>query len=81
MVARIARLDPDLALLAHRNALRRDASSQPDKDNPGTTRKLLESVALDMLLDRTFRNRPVVNFQGTPDELDTIAAAAPDLGS
>src|SRR4051812_22789158 len=64
MVGRIARLDPNLALLTHRVTLRRDALSPSESGKPGATEKLFESVALDMWLDRTFRNKPVINFQG-----------------
>jgi hypothetical protein len=59
MIDKVATVDPQLALLKHRLTRRLKEARQPGM----ATRLWLESLALDIFLDRTFRNKPVVEFQ------------------
>ena len=63
MVARIAALDPDLALLSNRVAFRQVEQPEPAPLDAATAKIWVESMALDMFLDRTFRNKPVMTFK------------------
>ena len=62
MVARIAALAPDLTLLSNRVAFRQVEPPKPASLDAARAKIWVESMALDMFLDRTFRNRPVVTF-------------------
>jgi len=60
MVARVAALDPGSALVVNRIARREEDFPRPGASDCPRTRLWLESLALELFLDRTFRNKPVV---------------------
>ena len=62
MVAGVAALDPESALVTRRVEVRR-AGAAPE---PAAARLWLESLALDMFLDRTFRNKPLAGIPPAP---------------
>ncbi|HEX9932649.1 MAG TPA: YkgJ family cysteine cluster protein [Allosphingosinicella sp.] len=73
MVARVAALDPAAAQAATRAKQRAAGADGAPGADPAARRRLwTESLALDMFLDRMFRNRSMVRFPGraAPDEGD-----------
>lgn len=60
MVARLAALDPELAHYAYRAARRRESRPSAGAVDRDAAQLWVESVALEMFLDRMFRNHPMI---------------------